>query len=71
MSRALLELTNKKHRTENNFRNQSCFRKKSQYRIHIVEKQKLCFHYGLAEQQLLKYVRIARKTKGPTDQVLL
>nr|YP_009435754.1 ribosomal protein S4 [Monopsis alba]ATG25756.1 ribosomal protein S4 [Monopsis alba] len=45
--------------------------KKSQYRIRLEEKQKLRFHYGLTERQLLKYVRIAGKAKGPTGQVLL
>ncbi|QCE13737.1 NADH dehydrogenase I subunit K [Vigna unguiculata] len=37
----------------------------------LQEKQKLRFHYGLTEQQLLKYVRIAGKAKGSTGQVLL
>lgn len=46
-------------------------KKISQYRIRLEEKQKLRFHYGLTERQLLKYVRIARKTKGSTGQVLL
>nr|QBW99512.1 ribosomal protein S4 [Pelargonium elongatum]QBW99513.1 ribosomal protein S4 [Pelargonium elongatum] len=46
-------------------------KKKSQYRIRLEEKQKLRFHYGLTERQLLKYVRIAGKAKGPTGQVLL
>nr|YP_010268438.1 ribosomal protein S4 [Pseudocodon convolvulaceus]QTZ17914.1 ribosomal protein S4 [Pseudocodon vinciflorus]UIG86646.1 ribosomal protein S4 [Pseudocodon convolvulaceus] len=45
--------------------------KKSQYRIRLEEKQKLRFHFGLTERQLLKYVRIAGKAKGPTGQVLL
>nr|YP_010466010.1 ribosomal protein S4 [Corydalis temulifolia]QOD41522.1 ribosomal protein S4 [Corydalis temulifolia] len=45
--------------------------KKSQYRSRLEEKQKLRFHYGLTERQLLKYVRIASKTKGSTGQVLL
>nr|YP_008994397.1 ribosomal protein S4 [Viviania marifolia]AGV02826.1 ribosomal protein S4 [Viviania marifolia] len=45
--------------------------KKSQYRIRLEEKQKLRFHYGLTERQLLKYVRIAGKAKGATGQVLL
>ncbi|KAF1876754.1 hypothetical protein Lal_00033212 [Lupinus albus] len=44
-------------------RNQSRSSKKSQYRIRLEEKQKLRFHYGLTEQQLLKYVRIAGKAK--------
>lgn len=29
------------------------------------------FHYGLTERQLLKYVRLAGKAKGPTGQILL
>ena len=29
------------------------------------------FHYGLTERQLLKYVRIASKGKGPKGEVLL
>nr|YP_010712861.1 ribosomal protein S4 [Corydalis semenowii]YP_010950896.1 ribosomal protein S4 [Corydalis heracleifolia]WDA93606.1 ribosomal protein S4 [Corydalis semenowii]WML68885.1 ribosomal protein S4 [Corydalis heracleifolia]DBA09060.1 TPA_asm: ribosomal protein S4 [Corydalis heracleifolia] len=45
--------------------------KKSQYRSRLEEKQKLRFHYGLTERQLLKYVRIAGKAKGSTGQVLL
>ena len=52
-------------------RNQSRSSKKSQYRIRLEEKQKLRFHYGLTEQQLLKYVRIAGKAKGSTGEVLL
>nr|WRK68022.1 ribosomal protein S4 [Phylloglossum drummondii] len=46
-------------------------KKVSQYCIRLEEKQKLRFHYGLTEQQLLKYVRIARRAKGSTGQVLL
>nr|CUR01802.1 rps4 [Acacia diallaga]CUR03802.1 rps4 [Acacia kochii] len=45
--------------------------KRSQYCIRLEEKQKLRFHYGLTERQLLKYVGIARKAKGSTGQVLL
>nr|YP_010169367.1 ribosomal protein S4 [Gardenia jasminoides]YP_010477939.1 ribosomal protein S4 [Gardenia stenophylla]QZL38424.1 ribosomal protein S4 [Gardenia jasminoides var. grandiflora]WRO38884.1 ribosomal protein S4 [Gardenia jasminoides f. longicarpa]QRZ04289.1 ribosomal protein S4 [Gardenia jasminoides]QSX43523.1 ribosomal protein S4 [Gardenia jasminoides]QZL38286.1 ribosomal protein S4 [Gardenia jasminoides] len=64
-------LTNKKPRAGNDLRNQSRSVKKSQYRIRLEEKQKLRFHYGLTERQLLKYVRIAGKAKGSTGQVLL
>nr|YP_009363395.1 ribosomal protein S4 [Androsace bulleyana]ANA10998.1 ribosomal protein S4 [Androsace bulleyana] len=64
-------LTNKRPRAGNDLRNQSRFEKKSQYRIRLEEKQKLRFHYGLTERQLLKYVRIAGKAKGSTGQVLL
>nr|YP_009435135.1 ribosomal protein S4 [Lobelia linearis]ATG25137.1 ribosomal protein S4 [Lobelia linearis] len=68
---ALPGLTNKSPRAISDFRNQSRYEKKSQYRIRLEEKQKLRFHYGLTERQLLKYVRIAGKAKGPTGQLLL
>nr|YP_009057662.1 ribosomal protein S4 [Retrophyllum piresii]AIC07401.1 ribosomal protein S4 [Retrophyllum piresii] len=45
--------------------------KKSRYRIRLEEKQKVRFHYGLTDRQLLQYVRIARRAKGSTGQVLL
>nr|YP_009420896.1 ribosomal protein S4 [Caryopteris mongholica]YP_009734687.1 ribosomal protein S4 [Caryopteris incana]YP_010186169.1 ribosomal protein S4 [Caryopteris forrestii]YP_010599909.1 ribosomal protein S4 [Caryopteris tangutica]QJQ73361.1 ribosomal protein S4 [Caryopteris trichosphaera]ASQ40481.1 ribosomal protein S4 [Caryopteris mongholica]QID04191.1 ribosomal protein S4 [Caryopteris incana]QJQ73276.1 ribosomal protein S4 [Caryopteris mongholica]QVL23685.1 ribosomal protein S4 [Caryopteris forre len=67
---ALPGLTNKRPKA-GNLRNQSRSGKKSQYRIRLEEKQKLRFHYGLTERQLLKYVRIAGKAKGSTGQVLL
>ncbi|XBI64058.1 hypothetical protein VPH35_044317 [Triticum aestivum] len=35
------------------------------------KKQKLRFHYGLTERQLLRYVHIAGKAKRSTGQVLL
>nr|AGW98717.1 ribosomal protein S4 [Distimake quinquefolius] len=68
---ALPGLTNKRPRAESSLRNQSRFGKKSQYCIRLEEKQKLRFHYGLTERQLIQYVRIARKAKGSTGQVLL
>nr|YP_010489533.1 ribosomal protein S4 [Polygonum ajanense]YP_010489619.1 ribosomal protein S4 [Koenigia alpina]YP_010489790.1 ribosomal protein S4 [Koenigia divaricata]UWM11002.1 ribosomal protein S4 [Polygonum ajanense]UWM11088.1 ribosomal protein S4 [Koenigia alpina]UWM11430.1 ribosomal protein S4 [Koenigia divaricata] len=61
-------LTNKKPR---DLRNPSRSGKRSQYRIRLEEKQKLRFHYGITERQLLKYFCIARKAKGSTGQVLL
>nr|YP_010243121.1 ribosomal protein S4 [Atraphaxis bracteata]YP_010615879.1 ribosomal protein S4 [Atraphaxis irtyschensis]YP_010615967.1 ribosomal protein S4 [Atraphaxis decipiens]WLS49382.1 ribosomal protein S4 [Atraphaxis frutescens var. papillosa]WLS54427.1 ribosomal protein S4 [Polygonum plebeium]QTJ26249.1 ribosomal protein S4 [Atraphaxis bracteata]UYO78567.1 ribosomal protein S4 [Atraphaxis bracteata]WAU47153.1 ribosomal protein S4 [Atraphaxis irtyschensis] len=61
-------LTNKKPR---DLKNPSRSVKRSQYRIRLEEKQKLRFHYGITERQLLKYFRIARKAKGSTGQVLL
>nr|YP_009522536.1 30S ribosomal protein S4 [Dumortiera hirsuta]AXQ02635.1 30S ribosomal protein S4 [Dumortiera hirsuta] len=69
---ALPGLTNKTLKSKSGYINQSTSNKKvSQYRIRLEEKQKLRFHYGLTERQLLKYVRIARKAKGSTGQVLL
>nr|YP_010458322.1 ribosomal protein S4 [Salacia menglaensis]UUA69863.1 ribosomal protein S4 [Salacia menglaensis] len=64
-------LTSKRPRVGNDLRNQPRSVKKSQYRIRLEEKQKLRFHYGLTERQLLKYVRIAGKAKGSTGQILL
>ncbi len=70
---ALPGLTRKTPKSKSNIRNQSSAKKKkiSQYRIRLEEKQKLRFHYGLTERQLLRYVRIARRAKGSTGQVLL
>nr|YP_010848848.1 ribosomal protein S4 [Alyxia sinensis]QXL58541.1 ribosomal protein S4 [Alstonia mairei]WEV93498.1 ribosomal protein S4 [Alyxia sinensis] len=64
-------LTKKRPRVENDLRKQSRSGKKSQYRTRLEQKQKLRFHYGLTERQLLKYVRIAGKAQGSTGQVLL
>nr|WNK76154.1 ribosomal protein S4 [Neoscirpus dioicus] len=48
------------------------FRKKNkEYRIRLEEKQRLRFHYGLTERQLVRYMHIAGKSKGSTGQVLL
>nr|YP_010291645.1 ribosomal protein S4 [Scleria parvula]ULQ67652.1 ribosomal protein S4 [Scleria parvula] len=48
------------------------FRRKSdQYCIRLEEKQKLRFHYGLTERQLVRYMGIAGKGKGSKGQVLL
>nr|YP_010015690.1 ribosomal protein S4 [Rhipsalis baccifera]QOI72674.1 ribosomal protein S4 [Rhipsalis baccifera] len=68
---ALPGLTNKRPRARTRLRNKSRYGKRSQYRIRLEEKQKLRFHYGITERQLLNYVRIARKAKGSTGQVLL
>ena len=68
---ALPGLTNKRPKAGSDLRNQSRSGKKSQYRIRLEEKQKLRFHYGLTERQLLKYIRIAGQAKGSTGQVLL
>nr|UGO92146.1 ribosomal protein S4 [Glyphomitrium crispifolium]UGO92147.1 ribosomal protein S4 [Glyphomitrium crispifolium]UGO92148.1 ribosomal protein S4 [Glyphomitrium crispifolium]UGO92149.1 ribosomal protein S4 [Glyphomitrium crispifolium]UGO92150.1 ribosomal protein S4 [Glyphomitrium crispifolium] len=65
-------LTNKTPQLKSSSINQSTSNKKiSQYRIRLEEKQKLRFHYGITERQLLNYVRIARKAKGSTGQILL
>nr|YP_010736972.1 ribosomal protein S4 [Commelina benghalensis]WEP24881.1 ribosomal protein S4 [Commelina benghalensis] len=68
---ALPGLTSKKPRSRGDLKNQLRSGKRSQYRIRLEEKQKLRFHYGLTERQLLRYVHIAGKAKGSTGQVLL
>nr|UDZ61446.1 ribosomal protein S4 [Hydrocleys nymphoides]UDZ61447.1 ribosomal protein S4 [Hydrocleys nymphoides] len=68
---ALPGLTSKRPRSGSDLKNQLRSGKRSQYRIRLEEKQKLRFHYGLTEQQLLRYVHIAGKAKGSTGQVLL
>nr|P59141.1 RecName: Full=Small ribosomal subunit protein uS4c; AltName: Full=30S ribosomal protein S4, chloroplastic [Arbusculohypopterygium arbusculum]CAC81026.1 small ribosomal protein 4 [Arbusculohypopterygium arbusculum] len=69
---ALPGLTSKTPQLKSSSINQSTSNKKiSQYRIRLEEKQKLRFHYGITERQLLNYVRIARKAKGSTGEVLL
>nr|YP_009308981.1 ribosomal protein S4 [Joinvillea ascendens]YP_010293640.1 ribosomal protein S4 [Joinvillea sp. Yi14364]AFB18613.1 ribosomal protein S4 [Joinvillea ascendens]AOS86723.1 ribosomal protein S4 [Joinvillea ascendens]ULQ66443.1 ribosomal protein S4 [Joinvillea sp. Yi14364] len=68
---ALPGLTSKTPRSESGLKNQLHPGKKSQYRIRLEEKQKLRFHYGLTERQLLRYVHIAGKAKRSTGQVLL
>nr|YP_010716578.1 ribosomal protein S4 [Zingiber ellipticum]WDQ40474.1 ribosomal protein S4 [Zingiber ellipticum] len=64
-------LTSKRPSSRSDPKNQLHSGKRSQYRIRLEEKQKLRFHYGLTERQLLKYVHIAGKAKGSTGQVLL
>ena len=46
-------------------------KKLSQYGIRLQEKQKLRFHYGLSESQLIGYVKKARQLKGSTGDLLL
>jgi len=46
-------------------------RKPTQFSYRLAEKQKLRFYYGISEKQLIRYVKIARKIKGSTGQILL
>nr|YP_009825984.1 ribosomal protein S4 [Wolffia globosa]YP_010730546.1 ribosomal protein S4 [Wolffia arrhiza]QIV68174.1 ribosomal protein S4 [Wolffia globosa]WEG23835.1 ribosomal protein S4 [Wolffia arrhiza] len=68
---ALPGLTSKRPKSGSDLKSQLRSGKRSQYRIRLEEKQKLRFHYGLTERQLLRYVHIAGKAKGSTGQVLL
>ena len=68
---ALPGLTRKTPKSGSNLKKKFNSGKKEQYRIRLQEKQKLRFHYGLTERQLLRYVHIAGKAKRSTGQVLL
>lgn len=46
-------------------------KKFSEYNIRLREKQKLRFHYGISERQLLNYVKESRKKKGSSGRLLL
>lgn len=60
--------------TQKNSRRQSATdqrRKLSQYALRLREKQKLRFNYGISEQQLLSYVKKARRLQGSTGTLLI
>lgn len=46
-------------------------RRLSEYGIHMREKQKVKYIYGIHEQQFRKYFELASRTKGVTGEVLL
>jgi small subunit ribosomal protein S4 len=39
--------------------------------LRLQEKQKLRYHFGLTEKQLMNYVKQAKAMKGPTGELLL
>lgn len=46
-------------------------KKLSQFNVRLKEKQKLKFHYGISEKQLLNYLKKAKRKKGSSGIELL
>lgn len=49
----------------------SSTKKLSQFSVRLKEKQKLRFHYGITERQLINYIKKAKKKKGSVGKLLL
>ncbi len=45
--------------------------KVSDYKLRLIEKQKLRFHFGVLERQFKRYVKRANRAKGPTGENLI
>jgi len=45
--------------------------KQSDYKMRLLEKQKLRFHYGVMEKQFKRYVSEAARRRGPTGSILI
>lgn len=45
--------------------------KPSDFKVRLIEKQKVRWHYGVLEKQFLRYVQEASRAKGPTGRVLV
>lgn len=69
---SLLALTRKTRKRDTQPGQHGVSRKKlTQFAFRLIEKQKLRFYYGISEAQLTRYVKEARKSKGPTGRILL
>ena len=45
--------------------------KPSDYKVRLVEKQKLRWHYGVLEKQFVRYIKEASRRRGPSGQILV
>ena len=46
-------------------------KKDSDYKVRLIEKQKLRFHFGVLERQFQRYVAEASRLRGPTGDLLI
>lgn len=46
-------------------------KKMTPYGLRLLEKQKLRFNYNINERQLVRYVKLAKKSNGSTGEILL
>ena len=56
--------------TQKNSKRPSSRRRPSEFAVRLMEKQRLRYHYGLTEKQLVNYVSKARRDAGPTGNAL-
>nr|YP_010502222.1 30S ribosomal protein S4 [Caulerpa taxifolia]UXC96635.1 30S ribosomal protein S4 [Caulerpa taxifolia] len=65
-------LAKKNRKKENKYEKEKRKKKKNEsFPIRLKEKQKLRYHYGLTEKNLINYVRKARRKKNSTGEMLL
>nr|YP_009514405.1 30S ribosomal protein S4 [Caulerpa lentillifera]AXG75886.1 30S ribosomal protein S4 [Caulerpa lentillifera]QKS32291.1 30S ribosomal protein S4 [Caulerpa lentillifera]QUV75645.1 ribosomal protein S4 [Caulerpa lentillifera] len=60
-----------KNRTKEEDKDEKKKNQKKPFRRRLKEKQKLRYHYGLTEKNLINYVRKARRQKTSTGEMLL
>ena len=51
-------------------KNSGVRRRPSEFAVRLLEKQRLRYHYGLTEKQLINHITQARRSKGPTGNAL-
>nr|YP_009472795.1 ribosomal protein S4 [Caulerpa manorensis]ARO74486.1 ribosomal protein S4 [Caulerpa manorensis] len=66
----LAKLAKKNRKKENKYEKRKK-KKNESFPIRLKEKQKLRYHYGLTEKNLINYVRKARRKKNSTGEMLL
>lgn len=67
----LAKLAKKNRKKENKYEKRKKKNKNESFPIRLKEKQKLRYHYGLTEKNLINYVRKARRKKNSTGEILL